>query len=116
MQTVEIFSPRFDGAGQLAGIEHEIIFYDTEALAEPLRLIQVHIKTGEIEDVDPFVYTRCIQTIFPISGRPQPVSPGAKIDFTVPDMFGRPWAQIWEQYFEQGMQRPVAEESLFEFD
>jgi hypothetical protein len=116
MQTVEIFTPRLDGTGKLAGIEDEIIFYDPEAMAEPLRLIQVHIKTGEIEDVDPFIYTRCIQTIFPINGRPQPVSPGTRIDFTVPDMFGRPWAQIWEQYFEQGMQRPTADESLFDFD
>lgn len=116
MQTVEIFSPRFDPAGELAGIEHEIVFYDSEALAEPLRLIQVHIKTGEIEDVDPFVYTRCIQTIYPVNGRPQPVNPGVNIDFTVPDMFGRPWAQIWEQYFEQDMQKPTPDESLFEFD
>jgi hypothetical protein len=29
-------------------------------------------------------------------------------------MYGRPWAQIWEHYFEQGMQRPEGE-SLFEF-
>jgi hypothetical protein len=21
-------------------------------------------------------------------------------------MYGRPWAQIWEKYFEQGMERP----------
>ena len=116
MQTVEIFSPRFDEAGELGGIEHEVVFYDPEALAEPLRLVQVHIKTGEIEEVDPFVYMRCNQTIYPISGRPQVVNPGATIDFTVPDMFGRPWAQIWEEHFEQGMQRPVADESLFEFD
>jgi hypothetical protein len=29
-------------------------------------------------------------------------------------MFGRPWAQIWEQYFEDGMQRPE-DGSIFEF-
>jgi hypothetical protein len=114
MQTVEIFSPRFDRAGELAGIEHEIVFYDPEAFAEPLRLIQVHIKTSEIEEADPFIYARCIQTIFPINGRPQPLSPGVTIDYTVPDIYGRPWAQIWEQYFEDGMQRPEGE-SLFEF-
>jgi hypothetical protein len=114
MQTVEIFSPRRDPAGKLAGIEHEIILYDPEALAEPLRLVQVHIKTGNLEDVDPYVYTRCIQTIFPVDGRPKPVSPGTMIEYTVPDMYGRPWAQIWERYFEQGMQRP-ADESIFEF-
>ena len=114
MQTVEIFSPRRGRAGELAGIEHEIIVYDAEALTEPLRLVQVHIKTGGLDEVDPFIYARCIQTIFPINGRPQPQSPGATIDYTVPDMYGRPWAQIWEQYFEAGMERPEGE-SIFEF-
>jgi hypothetical protein len=32
----------------------------------------------------------------------------------VPDIYGRPWAQIWERYFESGMQRPD-EESIFDF-
>jgi hypothetical protein len=114
LQTVEIFTPRRDPAGALAGLEHEIIFYDPEAFVQPLRLVQVHIKTGEIEDVAPFIYGRCIQTIYPVDGRAQPVSPGEVIDFKVPDMYGRPWAQIWEQYFEEGMQRPEGE-SLFDF-
>lgn len=114
MQTVEIFSPRRGPSGELAGIEHEIILYDLEALVQPVRLVQVHIKTGELAEVDPFVYGRCIQTIFPVNGRPQPLRPGVTIEYTVPDMFGRPWAQIWEQYFEKGMKRP-AEESLFDF-
>jgi hypothetical protein len=114
MQTVEIFSPRFGPDGELAGLEHEIVFYDAEALAEPLRLIQVHIKTGELADVDPFIYGRCIQTIFPVDGRPRPLSPGVTIDYTVPDMYGRPWAQIWERYFEQGMSRPE-DDAIFDF-
>jgi hypothetical protein len=29
-------------------------------------------------------------------------------------MYGRPWAQIWERYFEDGMERPSGE-SLFDF-
>jgi hypothetical protein len=114
MQTVEIFSPRRGPNGELAGIEHEIVFYDSEALAQPLRLIQVHIKTGELEEVDPFIYGRCIQTIFPVDGRPRPLSPGVTIEYTVPDIYGRPWAQIWERYFEEGMQRPD-DESIFDF-
>jgi hypothetical protein len=114
MQTVEILSPRYDATGALAGIEHEIVLYDDEALAEPLRLVQVHIKTGELEEVEPFIYTRCIQSIFPIEGRPQPVSPGTTIEYTVPDMYDRPWAEIWERYFEEGM-HPPARDSIFEF-
>ena len=31
---------------------------------------------------------------------------GETIQFKVPDMFGRPWAQIWEEHHEKGMQRP----------
>ena len=54
MQTVEIFSPRFDPAGKLAGIEDEIILYDSEALAEPLRIVQVHVRTGELTEGDDF--------------------------------------------------------------
>jgi len=114
MQTVEIFSPRRDPAGKLAGIQHEIVLYDPEAFVQPLRMIQVHIKTGEIGDVDPFVYGRCIETIFPVDGRPKPLSPGTTIEYTVPDMYGRPWAQIWERYFEQGMKRPE-DQSIFDF-
>jgi hypothetical protein len=114
MQTVEIFSPRRNPSGVLAGLEHEIILYDPEALAEPLRLVQVHIKTGNLEDVDPFIYTRCIQTIFPVDGRPKPFVPGATLPYTVPEMFDRPWARIWERYFEQGMARPK-EKPLLEF-
>jgi general stress protein 26 len=34
----------------------------------------------------------------------------------MPDMYGRPWAKIWEQYFEQGMSKPDATEDLFNFD
>jgi hypothetical protein len=114
LQTVEIFSPRRDPNGNLAGIEHETIFYDPEAFVAPLRLVQVFSKIASLEDVPPFIYNRCIQTIFPIDGRAQPVSPNQVIDFTVPDMYGRPWARIWETYFEEGMQRP-GNESLFDF-
>jgi hypothetical protein len=32
----------------------------------------------------------------------------------VPDMFGRPWAHFWEEYFEEGMQRPD-ETDIFDF-
>jgi hypothetical protein len=30
-------------------------------------------------------------------------------------MFGRPWAKIWEEYHEKGMQRPP-EKELITFD
>ena len=36
----------------------------------------------------------------------QSFAPGQTFEYTVPDMFGRPWAQIWERYHEEGMARP----------
>jgi hypothetical protein len=30
-------------------------------------------------------------------------------------MYGRPWAQIWEKYFEQGMEKAEGQD-LFSFD
>jgi hypothetical protein len=114
LQTVEIFSPRRGPDGELAGLEHEIVLYDPEAFVQPLRMIQVHVKIGEIEEVDPFIYARCMQTIFPVDGRPASRTPGTVIEYTVPDIYGRPWAEIWEKHFESGMKRPGAD-SMFEF-
>jgi hypothetical protein len=31
---------------------------------------------------------------------------------TVRDLFDRPWARIWEEYFEKGMQRPATNDTL----
>jgi hypothetical protein len=114
IQSIEIFSPRTAPDGSLAGIEHEAVFYDPEAFVQPLRLTQVHIRTGNLHEVAPFIYSRCIQTIFPIDGRPQPRTPGTTIEYTVPDMYGRPWAAIWEKHLETGMARPE-QADLFDF-
>jgi hypothetical protein len=40
------------------------------------------------------------------------------IELEVPDMFGRPWAQTWEKYYEQGMKDPQrdADEARFNFE
>jgi hypothetical protein len=114
LQTIEIYTPRLAPDGELAGIQHEIVFYDPEAFEQPLRLVQVHIRTGDLNEVAPFIYARCVQTIFPIDGRPQPRSPGTTIQYTVPDMYGRPWAAIWEKYLEEGLTRPDDEE-IFDF-
>ena len=114
LQTIEIFTPRRAPDGGLAGLEHEIVFYDPEAFVQPLRLVQVHVKTGAIGEVDPYIYARCMQTIFPVDGRPVPRPPGSVIEYTVPDFYGRPWAEIWEKQFEAGM-KPPTQGSMFEF-
>ena len=114
MQTIEIYTPNRDAAGKFLGLNHEAIFYDPEALVEPVRIIRNYVKLSGFEEGDPYVFIDCVQTIFPVNGKATPVSPGTEIQYRVPDIYGRPWAQIWEQYFEQGMEKPETED-IFTF-
>jgi hypothetical protein len=116
MQTIEIYTPNRDADGNFLGLNHEAIFYDPEALVEPVRIIRNYVRQSGFDEGDPYVFVECIQTIFPVDGRATPVSPGQVIEYEVPDMYGRPWAYIWEKYFEQDMQRPAEEEDIFSFD
>jgi len=114
MQAIEIWSPRRDEDGNFVGLEQETIFYDPTAFVEPLRAIRYHGFEGKLSEVGPFQFVDCIQTLFPVDGRAEPVTPGTVMEYRVPDMYNRPWAQVWEEEFEQGMQRPE-EEQLFGF-
>lgn len=116
LQTIEIYTPNRDANGRFMGLNHESVFYDTEALVEPVRIVRDFVKTSGFEDGDPYVFPECVQTIFPIDGLATPVPPGTVLEFEVPDMYGRPWAQIWEKYWEDGMQRPSVDEDIFSFE
>ncbi|MEN9705513.1 MAG: hypothetical protein RLZZ393_1392 [Pseudomonadota bacterium] len=115
LQTIEIYSPNRDKNGKFLGLNHESIFYDPEALVEPVRIIRNYVKTSDFQKATPFVFIECIPTIYPVDGKATAVSPGQVIPFKIPDMYGRPWAQNWEQNFEQGMSKPVNED-IFKFD
>ena len=115
LQTIEIYTPNRDASGKFLGLNHEAVLYDPEALVEPVRIIRNYVKTTGFEEGDPYVFIECVQTIFPINGTATPVSPGNVIEYEVPDMYGRPWAHLWEKYWEQGMERPENED-IFSFD
>ncbi len=102
LQTIEIYTPNRDASGKFLGLNHEAIFYDPEALVEPVRIVRNFVKLSGFDEGDPYVFIECVQTIFPIKGKATPVTPGQTIEYEVPDMYGRPWAQIWEKYSEAG--------------
>jgi len=106
MQTIEIYSPNRDAQGKFVGLNHEAIFYDPEALVQPIRIIRNYVKISDFDKGDPYPFIECVPTIFPVNGKPTPVRPGEVIQYKIPDMYGRPWAQLWEENFEKGMQRP----------
>jgi len=114
LQTIEIYTPNRDARGKFIGLRHESIFYDPEALVQPVRIVRNFVKAGDFDQGTPVVFTQCLQTIYPIKGHATPVAPPAIIQYEVLDMYARPWAQIWEKYWEQGMQRPERED-IFEF-
>jgi hypothetical protein len=107
MQTIEIYTPNRDEDGNFTGLNHEAIFYDPEALVEPVRIVRNLNKINEFDDANatPYPFIECVQNIFPVDGRAQPFSPGQTVPYVLPDMYGRPWDKIWSDNFEQGMQR-----------
>jgi hypothetical protein len=44
------------------------------------------------------------------------VRAGTVIEYRIPDWYDRPWARVWEEYFEEGMQRPEIEDDIFRFE
>jgi hypothetical protein len=116
LQSIEIYTSRRDEGGKFLGLNHEVIVYDPEALVEPIRIIRNLDKLNGFEAGEPYVVIDCVPTIYPINGKATPVSPGTTFEYTQPDMYGRPWAQIYEQYWEEGMERPDANEDLFDFN
>jgi hypothetical protein len=113
-QSVEIYTPRKDQAGKLVGIKHELVLYDEDALVDPVRVVETWDKRGNLNENDPFVYMECIPHIYPINGIATPVTPDTTFEYTYPDMYGRPWAQIWERYHEKGMEKPAGAD-IFSF-
>jgi hypothetical protein len=113
MQLIEIWTPRHYADGRLAGLEHETVFYDPEAFVQPVRDIRFFSRRGDYRDAAPFRLEHCNQTIFlGEDGRGTQVPPGTTIRYTVRDLYDRPWARIWEEYFEKGMKRPDAADDL----
>jgi len=75
--------------------------------------IRFFSRQGDYKDGGPFHLEHCNQTIFVgKDGRGAQVPPGTTIEYTVRDLYDRPWARIWEQYFEKDMKRPAEADEL----
>ena len=113
LQSIEIYTPRTNASGEFIGIKQEVVLYDDEALAEPVRIVHILDKQREHNQGDPFVIMECVPQSFPVDGHTTPMSPGQTVEYRVPDIYGRPWAQIWERYHEEGMERPREQTGRF---
>jgi hypothetical protein len=114
LQTIEIYTPNRDASGRFLGLNHEAVFYDPDALLEPVRIVRNYVKSSGFDQGDPYVFIECVPTIYPVRGKATAVTPGQTIEYTIPDMYGRPWARMWEEYSEKGMEKPQSED-IFNF-
>ncbi len=114
LQSVEIYTPVNDAAGKQTGMRHETVLYDDEALVDPVRIVQTWKRLRRLNEGEPLTMMECVPHIFPVNGSATPMTPGDKFEYQLPDTYGRPWAQIWEQHREQGMTRPEAAD-IFSF-
>jgi len=113
LQSIEIYTPRKNAAGAFVGLKHEVVLYDDEAFVDPVRIVHALDKQRELNAGDPFSIMECIPQSFPVEGHTTPMTPGQTFEYRVPDIFGRPWAQIWERYHEEGMERPQEQRGRF---
>jgi hypothetical protein len=113
LQSIEVYTPRKDAAGKLVGLKHEVVLYDDEAFVDPVRIVHTLTRQHDLNEGEPFPIMECIPQSFPVDGHTTPMTPGQTFEYRVPDIFGRPWAQIWERYHEEGMERPREQTGRF---
>ena len=102
MEVVETWKPRMEN-GVFAGLNHEAIFYDPEAFVAPLLATQQfqRIATAQTEGAR-FMPVACLSNIQNTDGRPGQLGPS---DPRFVDYYNRPWAKVWEKYFEVGWEK-----------
>ena len=93
-------------AGKFLGLDWETVIYDSEALVEPVRILWHRNYQQGWGTADRLGWVECTRPLYPIDGFATQVAPGQVIEYQVPDMLDRPWAKIWEEYFEKDMERP----------
>jgi hypothetical protein len=111
LEAIEVFTRDAD-----RNLHLEITIYDPEAFVAPLRLEAIYKYLEGPESEMRYQWKECQQALWNVDGRLQPIAPGTVIDYRIPDWYDRPWARIWEEHFEEGMQRPQPDEDIFHFE
>jgi hypothetical protein len=105
METVETFKPIYGADHKLIALEHEAVWYDPEAFVQPLRVKDRFLQRAPAGDPQArYTFIECLSNIKNVNGVPKQLN---KSDPNFTDYYGRPWAQNWEQWFEQGWDKPA---------
>ncbi len=114
LQSIEIYTPRKDASGALVGIKQEIVLYDDGELrragAHRPQARQASRAQRGRSVRDHGVHAAELSRSTATRRRCRRARP---FEYRVPDIYGRPWAQIWERYHEEGMERPREQTGRF---
>jgi hypothetical protein len=114
LETIEVYTPRYDSNRVFLGLALETTFYDPEAFAAPLHNVESFNRTGALDhQTQRYTYIECLSNIQNVNGFPKQLTAA---DERFIDYYGRPWAQVWEKYFEAGWEKPDEDLSPGIFD
>ncbi len=103
-EVIEVFRPNPDGSGIIS----EATFYDSEAFSQPLHTVTPFVRSRPPDDRETrYVLKQCRTQSSIVNGpdgRPTQLLFGEE---GYVDYFGRPWAENWEEHFEQGWEKPA---------
>jgi hypothetical protein len=103
-ESVETFKPVRDAKGRFMGLDHEAVWYDPQAFAQPLRVRDRFLRRAPAGDPEArFTFIECLSNIRNVDGRPRQLTAD---DPDYVDYYGRPWARTWETWFEKGWDKP----------
>jgi len=104
LETIDVFTPRYDNNGAFAGLSLDTTFYDPQAFVAPLHNVMSFNRVSRLDDpTRRYTYIECLSNLRNVNGRPSQLTSS---DPRFIDYYGRPWAQNWEKYFEVGWDRP----------
>jgi hypothetical protein len=104
LETIDVFTPRFDNSGAFVGLSLDTTFYDPPAFVAPLHNVMRFNRVARMDDPNRrYTYIECLSNLRNTNGRPSQLTSS---DPRYIDYYGRPWAQNWEKYFEAGWDKP----------
>ena len=104
LETVDVFTPRFDNGGAFVGLSLDTTFYDPRAFVAPVHNVMRFNRTAPLDDPNRrYTYIECLSNLRNTNGRPTQTTAA---DPRFVDYYGRPWAQNWEKYLEIGWEKP----------
>ncbi len=107
LEAVETFTPVKDATGKVIALENDVIFYDPDAFVQPIHIHDRFLRRATPDDPNArYTFIECLSNVRNVNGRPIQLKKG---DPEFVDYYGRPWAQIWEEYFEKGWDKPSSE-------